>query len=554
MQTNATPVHNDTVPSTSAGPSTVPSDLFSMLSMLLSLSALRDWLKLLLVGGVIETCRRFFFGSWESLVSSFWITVTFDEEDDSYDWILHWLSKNPKWSQARKIEVSTRAFGLASPAVSFGDDEDYSKKLTFLPSLAETYHLWYKKHWMSVSRTQYQASAWSTREKLQFSILSRNHAVLATLLREARAMYQAAQEHMIAVYVSDISGNWRHVASRPKRPLKSIILDPGVKDLLLDDARDFLESKTWYSDRGIPFRRGYLLYGAPGSGKTSIIQGLAGELGLDVYIVSLSRAGLDDTGLSSLISDMPDKCIALMEDIDAAFHQGITRERKEKPKENKDDDDSPDKPRGRDETTSSLSRITLSGLLNALDGIGAQEGRILFATTNHYTALDPALCRPGRMDLHIEFKLASKFQAEELFKCFYMPSKEIEEKAEDSKAGSEEKASGEEKAGDSGYSSRAPSVEGDADLPSSTESATSSAPGDSDRPAHNGNFHKVRGPQLSRRETHDLAARFAEAIPEREFSMAALQGYLMAYKVRPYDAVGRATAWVEQQRAEKQAR
>jgi chaperone BCS1 len=58
------------------------------------------------------------------------------------------------------------------------------------------------------------------------------------------------------------SNNWRLVASRPKRPMKSIVLDPGVKDLLINDANDFLDSKSWYADRGIPFRRGYLLVSA----------------------------------------------------------------------------------------------------------------------------------------------------------------------------------------------------------------------------------------------------------------------------------------------------
>src|SRR5882762_9780176 len=187
---------------------------------------------------------------------------------------------------------------------------------------------------------------------------------------------------------------------------------------------------------GIPFRRGYLLYGAPGSGKTSMIHSLAGELGLDVYVISLSRTGLDDTALSELISDLPERCIALMEDIDAAFHQGI---------ESRDLNDSattppppPPPPDGQAQSQgqspggnggnggnggprSSASRITLSGLLNAIDGIGAHDGRILYATTNKYFALDPALCRPGRMDLHIEFKLASRYQARELFRCFYMP-------------------------------------------------------------------------------------------------------------------------------------
>jgi chaperone BCS1 len=172
------------------------------------------------------------------------------------------------------------------------------------------------------------------------------------------------------VFVNDQNSNWRYVASRAKRPLRSIILDPGIKDLLLEDARDFLASKQWYFDRGIPHRRGYLLYGKPGSGKTSLIQAIAGELGLNVYIISLSRAGMDDTTLSSAIADLPGRCIALMEDIDAAFHSGITRGQEVEP--SSDDGDAsgtanaPSGPQG-----SPVSRVTLSGLLNALDGVGA---------------------------------------------------------------------------------------------------------------------------------------------------------------------------------------
>lgn len=83
-QMNATLMRNGTEPSTAVTSLAAPSDLFSMITMLASFSALRDWLKILLVGGVIETCRRLFFGSWESLIDSFWITVTFDEDDVSY--------------------------------------------------------------------------------------------------------------------------------------------------------------------------------------------------------------------------------------------------------------------------------------------------------------------------------------------------------------------------------------------------------------------------------------------------------------------------------------
>jgi chaperone BCS1 len=90
-------------------------------------------------------------------------------------------------------------------------------------------------------------------------ILARNHNVLNKILLEAKKTWKEAQQNQISIYASDSSNCWRHMTSRPKRPMRSIVLDQGVKELLLDDAHDFLISKSWYSDRGIPFRRGYLL-------------------------------------------------------------------------------------------------------------------------------------------------------------------------------------------------------------------------------------------------------------------------------------------------------
>jgi chaperone BCS1 len=89
--------------------------------------------------------------------------------------------------------------------------------------------------------------------------LALNHRILNEILLEAKKTYQAAQENMISVYVADMNNSWRHIASRAKRSMNSIVLDPGIKDLLIDDANDFLQSKPWYAARGIPFRRGYLL-------------------------------------------------------------------------------------------------------------------------------------------------------------------------------------------------------------------------------------------------------------------------------------------------------
>ncbi|KAG6831542.1 hypothetical protein H0H92_009461 [Tricholoma furcatifolium] len=359
----------------------------------------------------------------------------------------------------------------------------------------------------------------------------------------------AGQEHSMCVYVSDryasitvclsvrfcdtdgvwfSSNRWNHVACRARRPISSIVLDPGVSDVILEDARDFLRSKPWYAERGIPFRRGYLLYGSPGSGKTSLIHCMAGELMLDVYIISLSRAGLDDASLSELVNALPERCLALMEDIDAAFTHGVTRNLDE---ENNDPKkaNAPPPPAG-SASTPTPSRLSLSGLLNALDGVGAQEGRILFATTNRYSALDEALCRPGRMDLHIEFKDASKYQARELFKRFYLPTP----------------------AADSTKKEQTPEeIEDDCSQLVNDKSLEDKTP-PVDLSIFKGQKHTNRAPVLSRVRIDELAQRFADSIPDREHSMASLQGFLMSYKTRPVEAVDGVDAWLEKEKKRKQ--
>lgn len=259
-----------------------------------------------------------------------------------------------------------------------------------------------------------------------------------------------------------------------------------------------------------------------------MIHSLAGELGLNVYVISLSRIGLDDNGLQQLIADLPERCIALMEDIDASFHQNINRMLDN---EGKDEQTLCAAP-----TATITSRISLSGLLNALDGVSAQEGRLLYATTNRYSALDEALTRPGRMDLHVEFKLASKHQARELFKCFYMPAGYVEDEKDQDDDDNESI--------DSGYGTPpSPTV-------SSFGSEQTNVEVEETLPFI-GTSHGVKGPSLSSKQAKVLAQQFGEVIPQREFSMASLQGYLMSYKARPFEAVAFAGKWVHDQRLKK---
>ncbi|TFY60656.1 hypothetical protein EVJ58_g5010 [Rhodofomes roseus] len=394
-----------------------------------SLSSMPEWLNLIIMGGIIEISRRLFYNLWDTVVNAFWVTISFDDEDVAYTWIQYWLARHPSWRKARSVEATTNTYGINPDEVAIpGQEEDRlsSRKVSYKPGRFDSHKMWYRGHYTLVSRSHIASNYYRVKESIQISLLAWDCKVMNELVLEAKKAYQNAEAQLVTVYGSESSNKWRHIISRPKRPMESIVLDVGVKELLVNDTRNFLASKDWYTRRGIPFRRGYLLYGAPGSGKTSIIHSIAGELGLDVYVLTLSRAGLDDTGLNQLLSELPERCIALLEDVDVAFKKGVGRSLPSHaappPAEEKVFKDEDGDEVGPEEKRDVMEgRVTLSGLLNALDGIGAQEGRILFATTNNYGALDPALVRPGRMDLHIEFKLASKDQARGLFEAFYSP-------------------------------------------------------------------------------------------------------------------------------------
>ncbi len=150
-----------------------------------------------------------------------------------------------------------------------------------------------------------------------------------------------------------------------------MVLGRGKKEAIVDDVKRFLERDRWYAERGIPYRRGYLLHGAPGSGKSSFITALAGHLDFNICLLNLSERGLTDDKLNHLLSNAPDRSILLLEDVDAAFF-------------------------GRQQAAEDgyQASVTFSGLLNALDGVASGESRIIFMTTNHIERLDPALIRP----------------------------------------------------------------------------------------------------------------------------------------------------------------
>ncbi|KAG8908598.1 hypothetical protein FRB99_004886 [Tulasnella sp. 403] len=505
--------------------------LKSVVAPFINTTSLTDTMKLVIIGGTVETARRVSASAWNSFVDSFFLTAHFSQEDYPFDWLMHWLSKQPAWGRSREFEITTRSAGRQGMIANTNeedliDDEDEEdeddeqlvhgrrkKMVAFLPSLDTTHTIFYRGHWLRITRSKKHDPYNGNTQELKVSVVARNNTVLKKLVLQAKREYEADMEHRVHIFLADSYGNWRWNGARQKRPLSSIVLEPGVKDMLMADARDFLASEEWYADRGIPFRRGYLLHGVPGSGKTSLIHAVAGALGLDIYVISLSTKGMNDTTLSNLMGRVPSRCIVLLEDLDAAFTRGVSRDETSTgiPKTSTAASSSSSSTKG-DTVENDPNCLSLSGLLNSLDGVAASEGRILFATTNHIERLDPALSRPGRMDVWIDFKHASKWQAEGIFLNFF-PCK----KAADPQATAQE--------------------EGRHDDPKArpvmpTRKRTK--------------MHAV--PLLEESDLQALAKEFAQAIPENELSVASLQGYLLKNKTRPRECVKEVHDWVQKER------
>jgi len=319
-------------------------------------------------------------------------------------------------------------------------------------------------------------------EPLVVMCLGRSVEPIKKFFDTCRNFADEQREAYITVRASKAQYNresWDTTILRPIRPLATVHFDEDLKAELIADIKNYLEPSTrrFYNQRGIPYRRGYLLHGPPGTGKTSLSLALAGYFGLELYLLHLPSVR-EDSELERLFTALPPRCIVLLEDIDAV---GMSRQRDMANNENEDENDEENE---EDNDKRKSSRCTLSGLLNVIDGVASQEGRIVLMTSNMANKLDAALVRPGRIDKMIFLGHISQRSSELMFLRMYTPDEE-----------------------------------------------TMTLP-DSNLRFEDGELEK-------------LALEFASEIPEESFTPAQLQGYLLNKRTDPREATKDIGTWVQ---------
>ncbi|WCJ35999.1 P-loop containing nucleoside triphosphate hydrolases superfamily protein [Euphorbia peplus] len=203
---------------------------------------------------------------------------------------------------------------------------------------------------------------------------------------------------------------WSHIVFEHPATFETMALEQEKKQEIIEDLITFSKSKDFYSRIGKAWKRGYLLHGPPGTGKSTMIAAMANLLNYDVYDLELT-AVKDNTELRKLLIETTSKSIIVIEDIDCSLDLAGKRKKKKEKSLEGDKLDKPDKetPRKELKEEGSCSKVTLSGLLNFIDGLWSACGgeRLIVFTTNYADKLDPALIRRGRMDKHIELSYCS---------------------------------------------------------------------------------------------------------------------------------------------------
>lgn len=389
---------------------------------------------LLGVGTALAVLRQGAMAAAVALQRNLLVNLEIASKDASYQWFLEWLgeqqrlqrSANRKFSALAllrsTVQVGRQRATDAEPPVQMIPSHDLSvqtlykkhdnghmqSKFNFVPGPGRHYFT-YKSAWFQMERKRernmvdlHNASPWET---IRLTTLSRDRQLISEMLEMAQRFATTRLEGKTVLYTS-WGPEWRPFGlPRRRRPLSSVVCDEGIAESVVCDIEQFIGNGAWYHERGIPYRRGYLLYGPPGSGKSSFIQALAGHLEYNICILNISDSGLTDDRLNHLLATLPVRSFVLLEDIDAAFHNRQQTDMK----------------------GYGQSLVTFSGLLNALDGVASAEERIVFMTTNHVDRLDAALVRPGRIDRKFIFDNASEHQIRTIFRRYFdSPSLEEE--------------------------------------------------------------------------------------------------------------------------------
>lgn len=286
---------------------------------------------------------------------------------------LGWYTRLPssKWSRRLSVENSDNEAGNLVVGPGYG-----------------LHLLWFDQRifWFYKSALESSGSE-SQKQSVEIFTYGRDRAPIEALIASFKPTPKApgtTEIHSLGVH------GWSRGAIINDRPLESVVIAKATIEKLLKAVNDFYSMREWYSQRGVPHKLCILLHGVPGTGKTSLVKALAGYVGANIYKMNINQ--LSDDSLESALGQVPKGNLILLEDVDSS---SAVNKRTPPSHSAHTEHQQLNNPSGFDP-------LSLTGVLNAFDGVIPLDSTLLVFTTNHLDRLDPAVIRPGRVDLILE--------------------------------------------------------------------------------------------------------------------------------------------------------
>lgn len=333
--------------------------------------------------GVLSYCLRNIPNKiWQIFIKQSTTSLTLFSSSQSYHNFLQWCDKYNYISKLRKLKITSGKWGEDAGFKSIG----YGSHYFFI-----------KRKPIKLFMERIENNTNMELDKIEITTFGRSQKFFNKLLTEINKNINNSDSVLIHKYMDSY---WDKVINQNKRNMDTVFLDNNIKQNIINHLDHFVSNEKWYIENGISYQTGILLYGISGGGKTSLIKAIASKYNYELYILSVKHLNK----IEDAIINLPHNTILLIEDIDANSaiqERSIEGYKKENSTEEK------------------FNITNLSDVLNTLDGIIANHGRILIATTNYMDKLDKALIRPGRFDLIQELGYVTLNVVNQFFNRYY---------------------------------------------------------------------------------------------------------------------------------------
>jgi len=298
---------------------------------------------------------------------------------ENFSSFLVWFEKH-KWSKY-------------SRALSMDYNNDYDKS-SMTVGVGSGHHFFFYKNRFFILHRYVEAKAGSSQliHIIHLTMVGRKKKILYDLIDE---FSYKLPEHKLSVW--KYNGEWSVCSTIEQRKLNTVIIDKTIKNKILSVIDEFKDSQDWYIERGIPYKKIFILHGIPGTGKTSLIKSLAGFYGKNLCLINISS--MTDSSFEAALYSVPENSFIVIEDFDSTSAV-----------KSRDDSANP---------FSDIKPLSLSGILNSLDGIVSLNDKLIFLTTNVLDKIDSALLRKGRVDHIFELKALTHYEIVEYIQLMF---------------------------------------------------------------------------------------------------------------------------------------